>query len=359
MGFADLLSQLQIPYASAEAVEYAERIMKFIQLQGSLESERLANERGTFPNYEGSIYDGKRKMRNATITTIAPTGTISMICGASSGVEPIFAVAYTKNVLDGTAFVEVNPIFERYAQEYGFASPQLLAKIAETGSVQGLAEVPAWVQKIFLTAAEIAPEWHIRIQAAFQKYTDNAVSKTINFANSATREDVATAFQLAYELNCKGLTVYRDGSREEQVLSAGTAKGKKADDTAAGQVPPPNSITPRPRPEVTMGVTRKLKLAAAIYMSALMRMNRVLRDLYQHRPGGRLCLPIRGDSAVILSPYAPVFPSTPSYTDPDQRVFAVPPVFAVKGLVMSCPDAIARLLRMYMDVGSVTTRDKQ
>ncbi|HAA37750.1 MAG TPA: adenosylcobalamin-dependent ribonucleoside-diphosphate reductase, partial [Firmicutes bacterium] len=137
MGFADLLSQLQIPYASAEAVEYAERIMKFIQLQGSLESERLANERGTFPNYEGSIYDGKRKMRNATITTIAPTGTISMICGASSGVEPIFAVAYTKNVLDGTAFVEVNPIFERYAQEYGFASPQLLAKIAETGSVQG------------------------------------------------------------------------------------------------------------------------------------------------------------------------------------------------------------------------------
>ena len=216
MGFADLLSQLQIPYASAEAVEYAERIMKFIQLQGSLESERLANERGTFPNYEGSIYDGKRKMRNATITTIAPTGTISMICGASSGVEPIFAVAYTKNVLDGTAFVEVNPIFERYAQEYGFASPQLLAKIAETGSVQGLAEVPAWVQKIFLTAAEIAPEWHIRIQAAFQKYTDNAVSKTINFANSATREDVATASQLAYELNCKGLTVYRDGSRRSR-----------------------------------------------------------------------------------------------------------------------------------------------
>ena len=195
MGFADLLSQLQIPYASAEAVEYAERIMKFIQLQGSLESERLANERGTFPNYEGSIYDGKRKMRNATITTIAPTGTISMICGASSGVEPIFAVAYTKNVLDGTAFVEVNPIFERYAQEYGFASPQLLAKIAETGSVQGLAEVPAWVQKIFLTAAEIAPEWHIRIQAAFQKYTDNAVSKTIDRQFSKL-EDVATAFSL-------------------------------------------------------------------------------------------------------------------------------------------------------------------
>jgi ribonucleoside-diphosphate reductase alpha chain len=352
MGFADLLSQLQIPYASAEAVEYAERIMKFIQLQGSLESERLANERGTFPNYEGSIYDGKRKMRNATITTIAPTGTISMICGASSGVEPIFAVAYTKNVLDGTAFVEVNPIFERYAQEYGFASPQLLAKIAETGSVQGLAEVPAWVQKIFLTAAEIAPEWHIRIQAAFQKYTDNAVSKTINFANSATREDVATAFQLAYELNCKGLTVYRDGSREEQVLSAGTAKGKKADDTAAGQVPPPNSITPRPRPEVTMGVTEKIKIGCGNLYVSVNADEQGICEIFTNtgRAGG--CASQSEATARLISISLRSGISINSILDQIKGIRCAACIRREGVKVMSCPDAIARVIEKYMDVGS-------
>ncbi len=221
MGFADMLILLQTSYASDDAVKYAEKIMSFIQEEARKESERLALERGVFPNYEGSIYDGVRKLRNATLTTIAPTGTISMICGASSGVEPLFAVAYTKTVMDGTSFTEVNPIFEQYARDYGFYSQELMQKIASRGTVRGLAEVPGWVQGVFVTAHEIAPEWHVKIQAAFQKYTDNAVSKTINFPSTATREDVAKAYLLAYDLNCKGLTVYRDGSREEQVLTAG------------------------------------------------------------------------------------------------------------------------------------------
>ena len=224
MGFADLLTLLKISYASDEAVELAEKIMSFIQEEAKKESERLATERGVFPNYEGSVYDGVRKLRNATLTTIAPTGTISMICGSSSGVEPLFAVAYTKTVMGGTSLTEVNPIFEDYARQYGFYSEELMQKIAKQGTVRGLTEVPAWIQDLFATAHEIEPEWHIRIQSTFQKYTDNAVSKTINFPNSATREDIAKAYLLAYELGCKGLTVYRDGSRDEQVLTTGTTE---------------------------------------------------------------------------------------------------------------------------------------
>jgi ribonucleoside-diphosphate reductase alpha chain len=227
MGFADLLTLLKVSYASDEAVELAEKIMSFIQEEARKESERLAVERGVFPNYEGSVYDGVRKLRNATLTTIAPTGTISMICGTSSGVEPVeplFAVAYTKTVLDGTSLTEVNPIFEDYARQYGFYSEELMQKIAKQGTVRGLTEVPAWIQDLFATAHEIEPEWHIRIQSAFQKYTDNAVSKTINLNNAATHDDVAKAYFLAYKLGCKGLTVYRNGSREEQVMTTGTTE---------------------------------------------------------------------------------------------------------------------------------------
>lgn len=351
MGFADLLAQLQIPYASAEAVEAAEKIMKFIQLQGYLESERLANERGTFPNYEGSIYDGERKMRNATITTIAPTGTISMICGASSGVEPIFAVAYTKNVLDGNSFVEVNPLFEGYAQEYGFASPQLMAKIAETGSVQGLDEVPAWVQEAFLTASEIPSEWHIQIQAAFQKYTDNAVSKTINFANAATREDIARAFLLAYELNCKGLTVYRDGSRDEQVLSFGTAKEQPAATAPAAQVQAPNSITPRPRPEVTMGVTEKIKIGCGNLYVSVNADEQGICEIFTNtgRAGG--CASQSEATARLISIALRSGISVNAILNQIKGIRCAACIRREGVNVTSCPDAIARVIKKYMDVG--------
>lgn len=348
MGFADLLIKLKISYASEEAVDCAEKVMKYIQLQGRLESERLADERGTFPNYEGSIYDGKRRMRNATVTTIAPTGTISMICGASSGVEPIFAVAYTKNVMDGTSFVEVNPLFEQYARENNFYSPALMAKIAETGSVQGLPEVPLWVQKIFVTAQEIAPEWHIRIQAAFQKYTDNAVSKTINFANDASREDIAKAYLLAYELGCKGLTVYRDGSREEQVLSVGTKKEEKeaAPSVVYGK------ITPRPRPDVTMGVTEKIRIGCGNLYVSVNADEIGICEVFTNtgRAGG--CASQSEATARLISIALRSGISVEEIIDQIRGIRCAACIRREGVNVTSCPDAIARVIKKYMDVGA-------
>lgn len=343
MGFADMLIQLKISYASEEAVELAGKIMRFIQNEGRLESERLANERGTFPNYEGSIYDGVRKLRNATITTIAPTGTISMICGASSGVEPIFAIAYTKTVLDGTSFVEVNPLFEQFAKEHGFYSADLMAKIAETGSVQNLSEVPDWVKQIFVTAQEIAPEWHIKIQAAFQKYTDNAVSKTINFANSATRDDIAQAYLLAYELNCKGLTVYRDGSRDQQVLSTGT--GQPAKKTVA------DVIVPRPRPEVTVGVTEKIKIGCGNLYVSVNADEQGICELFTNtgRAGG--CASQSEATARLISIALRSGISVEAIIE-QIRGIRCPACVRREGVnVTSCPDAMARVIKKYMDVG--------
>ncbi|PKM89862.1 MAG: ribonucleoside-diphosphate reductase, adenosylcobalamin-dependent [Firmicutes bacterium HGW-Firmicutes-12] len=349
MGFADMLIKLQISYASEDAVLCAQKVMRFIQTEGRLESERLANERGVFPNYPGSIYDGVRKLRNATVTTIAPTGTISMICGASSGVEPIFAVAYTKTVLDGTSFVEVNPLFEQYAQQFEFSSNNLTQIIARTGSAQGLVEVPDWVQDIFITAQEIAPEWHIRIQAAFQQYTDNAVSKTINFANNATREDIAQAYLLAHELDCKGLTVYRDGSRTEQVISVGAAQGGKEQEKghAAGY----NTIVPRPRPEVTMGVTEKIKIGCGNLYVSVNADEEGICEVFTNtgRAGG--CSSQSEATARLISIALRSGIEVETLIE-QMRGIRCPACVRREGVkVTSCPDAISRVIQKYMDIG--------
>ncbi len=219
MGFADLLVKLGIPYDSDEALRMAEKIMKFISVEGRKKSEEIAKQKGSFPNIKKSVY--KKQMRNSTVTTIAPTGTISIISGCSSGIEPLFAVAFVRNVMEGTRLVEVNKDFERIAKERGFYSEELMIKITKTGSVQSLKEVPADVKKIFRTALDISPEWHVKIQAAFQKHVDNAVSKTCNLPETASVEDVKKIFLLAYQLKCKGITVYRYGSKKNQVLSFG------------------------------------------------------------------------------------------------------------------------------------------
>jgi ribonucleoside-diphosphate reductase alpha chain len=225
MGFAELLIELNIPYDSEKAVAAAEKIMKFISEEARKMSVELAEERGSFPNFKGSIWEkkGYERMRNATLTTIAPTGSISIIANTSSGIEPLFAVSFVRNVM-GTQLFEVNPIFERIAKERGFYSTELLTLIAKTGSVKGVRGVPEDVQRLFVTALDIAPEWHVKMQAAFQKHTDNAVAKTVNLPHEATLEDVRKVFMLAHDLKCKGITVYRYGSKREQVLYVGQAE---------------------------------------------------------------------------------------------------------------------------------------
>jgi len=224
MCFADTLIKMGIPYDSDEALMFGEEVMKFINDEGHRYSAELGEARGSFPNFDMSIWPsrGFKAMRNATVTTIAPTGTISIIAGVSSGIEPLFAVAFIRNVMEGTRLTEINSEFERIAKERGFYSEELISKIARTGSVRQIEEVPEDVRRLFATAFDIEPEWHVKMQAAFQKHVDNAVSKTINFPNDATPEDVEKAYWLAYKLKCKGITVYRYGSKRQQVLYIGS-----------------------------------------------------------------------------------------------------------------------------------------
>jgi ribonucleoside-diphosphate reductase alpha chain len=226
MGFADMLIMLGIPYNSEQGRQTAEEIMKFIHDEGVLMSQELARERGSFDNFKKSIFKDGPPMRNATITTIAPTGTISIIAGCSSGVEPLFAVSYVRrNILDsGDELVEVNPIFEKVARDKGFYSNELMRKIAGHGSLHYVKEVPDEVKRVFVTAHDIDPESHIKMQAAFQKFTDNAVSKTVNFPKDATTGGVEEVYMLAHKLGCKGVTIYRDQSRMEQVLNIAETK---------------------------------------------------------------------------------------------------------------------------------------
>lgn len=247
MGFSDMLIALGIPYNSEEAIEAAEEVMGFIQKESKAASADLAKGRGNFINYSGSVYDRLDTpfMRNATTTTIAPTGTISIIAGCSSGIEPIFAISFVRKVLDNQELLEVHPIFQKVAKELGFYSDELMKKIAEKGSIQEFKEIPEAVRRVFVVSHDISPEWHIRIQAAFQKYTDNAVSKTINFPFSATTEDVRNAYLSAFKLGCKGLTIYRDGSRDAQVLNI-------------QRKPQYPQVEPRPRPDQTKGLTERV-----------------------------------------------------------------------------------------------------
>ena len=267
MGFADLLVQLGIPYDSEEALEVAEEAMDFIKQRTDEASIELAETRGVFPAWEGSIYNypGGPQVRNSAPTTIAPTGTISIIAGCSSGVEPLFALSYVRNVMDNTRLVEGNPFFEAVARKEGFYSQALMELLAEKGSLRDIdGDIHQWAKRLFATSHDITPEWHVRMQAAFQKYTDNAVSKTINFPANATVDDIANAYTMAYDLGCKGITIYRDGSKENQVLSTGeTGKHPQEMNTPAASngevmatVP---LLTPRVRPQEMTGATERIR----------------------------------------------------------------------------------------------------
>lgn len=223
MGFAEMLILMNISYNSREALRLAEDIMKFISRAAREASERLGEERGSFPLFEQSKLRSWSAMRNATVTTIAPTGTISIIAGTSSGIEPLYALAFVRRVLEGSRLLEVSPLFEQAAAARGIYSPEMKAELARKGTAADMAGVPSDLKELFATALDIPPEQHVRIQAAFQKYTDNAVSKTVNLPESATVDDVLKVYNLAYELGCKGVTVFRYGSRS-QVLYLGNGE---------------------------------------------------------------------------------------------------------------------------------------
>ena len=350
MGFADLLMRLEIPYDSEEGVELGRSIMRFVQEKSHAASRELAEERGCFPNYAGSIFERQGvPMRNATVTTIAPTGTISIIAGCSSGIEPVFALAFTRNVLDNERLVEVNAQFEQILREEGLYSEELIEKVAATGSVQGLAEIPAHLRRVMVTAHEISPEWHIRMQAAFQEYTDNAVSKTVNFPAEATREDIEKVYRLAYELGCKGVTVYRAGSREGEVLTA----GHKKDQSQAE--PAPQRPGPRRRPKVTRGQTVRMKTGCGTLYVTINEDEYGICEVFTTigKAGG--CAAAFSEANARLISLALRSGVEVGQIVKQLRGIRCPhPMWQDGKQVLSCPDAIAQVLEEYVHNGLST-----
>ncbi len=267
MGWADMLLYLGIPYNSEEAVGLADKLMDFITTTGRKASAALAKVRGPFPLFGESIYKDGEPLRNATVTTIAPTGTLSIIAGVSSGVEPVFSYVYIRSVMDRTEMLEVNPVLRALLEKEGLCSDERLRRIAEEGTIAHMEDIPAEIRRVFVAAHDISPLYHIKMQAAFQNHTDNAVSKTVNFPHEATEQDVAEVYTLAFRLGCKGVTSYRDGSREVQVLNLAKKEEKPAEaptpQIPSKEVKPRESsfvITPRPRPETTQGITEKVAI---------------------------------------------------------------------------------------------------
>jgi ribonucleoside-diphosphate reductase alpha chain len=357
MGFADLLLEMGIPYNSDQAVKLGEKVMQFITDEGRKMSEELAKERGAFPNFRGSIYDkpGQAPVRNATVTTIAPTGTLSIIAGCSSGIEPLFGLTFVRRVMDGAELLEVNPVFERVAKEDGFYSDELMKEIAEHGGCTGVPTVPEDVQRVFVTAHDITPEWHIRMQAAFQKYTDNAVSKTVNFPHSATKEDVKKVYMMAYKLGCKGVTIYRDGSRDEQVLSTGaTEKVRKA--ASAGQHVTVASASPelaeekkpRNRPALTHGVTQKLPTGCGNLYITINEDEEGICEVFSTMGKSGGCAASQSEAVsrmVSLALRSGI--SIDSIIKQVKGIRCPSPAWGEGGSILSCPDAIARALERY------------
>jgi len=342
MGWADMLIQLRIPYNSERAIKLAEEVMGYIQTEGRIASSALAEERGVFPNYEHSIYNGEMAVRNATVTTIAPTGSLSIIAGCSSGIEPLFALSFVRNVMEGTKLIEVNPYFEQEAKATGLWSRELMERVADSGSIAHFTEFNEEMKGVFVTAHDITPTDHIRMQAAFQKYVDNAVSKTVNFSHAATTKDVEDVYMLAYKTGCKGVTVYRDGSREEQVLST-----KKADEKAKQETG--GKIVPKKRPPVIKGATRLLKTGCGhLYVTINEDENGKPFEVFTNigKAGG--CASSQSEAIGRL-----ISLSLRSNIEPDEIVKQLKgischqPSWTEGGKILSCSDAIAKAIEKY------------
>ena len=342
MGFADMLIKLGVPYDSDEGLTRAREVMSFVSRVAREASESLAAERGPFPNFERSTYarSGSPPVRNATTTTIAPTGTISLIASCSSGVEPLFAVAHERRVLDGERLLYVHPEFLEVAERHGFASDGLLKRVAESGCLGEIEGIPEEIARVFVSAHEVSPEWHVRMQATFQEFTDNAVSKTVNMPKEATVEDIEGLYLLAYELGCKGVTIYRYGSRPVQVLYRGL-------DGAAG------GLRPRERQKVTSGTTTKEKIGC-----------------------GNLYITVNSDDQGICEVFTALGRAggCPSQSEATSRLISLglrsgidisEIVEQLKGIrclssikregvnVLSCPDAIGRAIQKYLEANGI------
>ena len=350
MGFADMLFKMRIPYNSEEAVELATELMHFIREAGHEKSRELAAERDVFPNFEGSVFDHPDGMeiRNATITTIAPTGTISIIAGCTGGIEPTFALAYERNVLDGTRMTEVNPTFEELLREEGLYSEELMQKVVEEGSITHIDGIPDWIKKIFVTSHDITPEWHIRIQAAFQKYTDNAISKTVNFSHDATEQDVREVYMQAYRLGCKGVTIYRDGSRAEQVMSVKKKEEKKQlpEETEKSS----RNIAKRKRPAVTRGATFKVAAGCGNLYVTINEDEEGPCELFTHLGKSGGCAQSWSEAISRLISLGLRSGVEPSEIVEQMRGIACPsPVWDHGKQIKSCSDAISKSLKWYLE----------
>lgn len=386
MGWADLLMMLNIPYNSEEGTTLAKQIMEFIDFTSKVKSVELSQERGKFANFDGSVYDGnnwlykkykgksagaisdecwyeldlkiqKYGIRNATTTCIAPTGTISMIAAASGGVEPLFALTFVRRVMDDTELIEVNPIFENLAKEKGFYSQELMRKISQTGSVHGIDEVPQDVQKVFVTAHDVAPEWHVNMQAAFQLHTDNAVSKTVNFNEEATREDIEKTYYLAYKSGLKGITVYRNNSRvqpmnieakksEEKAVEANAKTMVEVEKVHEPCVFKDNKLViPRERPNLTYGITDKIQTGCGPLYVTINVDEEGLCEVFARMGKSGGCATSQAEATgrmISLCLRAGV--DITSITDQLKGIRCPAPAIGKGEVILSCSDAIAKVL---------------
>ncbi|HEY9060267.1 MAG TPA: vitamin B12-dependent ribonucleotide reductase [Pseudobacteroides sp.] len=348
MGWADLLCKLNIPYNSQKACTLAERVMSFIQDESKKASMELAEKKGVFPYFDKSIYNEKgMRLRNATTTTIAPTGTLSIIAGVSSGIEPLFAISYIRNVMDNDELLEVNPLFKQIAMIDGFYSENLMRRIAKKGSIKGFPEIPKTVQNVFVTSHDILPEWHVKMQAVFQKYTDNAVSKTVNLKHDATKDDVKEVFEMAYRTGCKGVTLYRDGSRDAQVLNIGSVnKGKNdaEDNSDSGIAVSISHIAPRPRPEIATGFTEKVRIGCGNLYITVNYDEHGICEVFTNtgRAGG---CPSQSEATARLVSIALRSGIDAKSIVEQLKGIRCPSTIKQNGIkVLSCPDAIGRLI---------------
>lgn len=343
MGFSDLLLCMGIPYNSEQGVAKGEEVMRFFQQEAHAASEELAKARGAFPLFAESIYKDGKPLRNATVTTIAPTGTLSIIAGCSSGVEPVFAFAFIRNIMDGDELVEANPILRRVLEKRGLYTDRLMRRISSEGSLAHIEEIPQDIRRVFVCSHDISPEYHIKMQAAFQKHTDNAVSKTVNFVNNATIKEVEDVFKLAYRLGCKGTTIYRDGSRDLQTLNIGKVKGKDQPTNLPREEYP--VVNPRPRSESMMGLTKRVKIGCGNLYVTVNYDEYGICEVFTSTGKAGGC-PSQSEATARLASIALRSGIEIEEVIKQMRGIRCPSTIRQPGMkCTSCPDAIARVIR--------------